>query len=1112
MIVPHTAIANHNTTALPYPTPHRVSQPLHRPTSPTDMFGSLHTRSHYSFLSGASSPEALAQQAASLGHTMLCLTDLHGVYGAVRHQRACHDVGLRPLIGCELVIDDAPLVLIARNMTGYGAICRILTQAHRDRERPHCSLDIMQHCTADVAVLTGGHDSRAWQLASQGKHVELRDWLQQLAGMVQGNLYVELVHQRRPNDSAVARRLYDAAQTLGSPCVIGSDVRYATRDAYAAYDAVVCIREGITIFDHHAARPVNDEQCLRSEYELRRLLPYDDAFANTAALARDCSMHIIPEHITPPSASLPQGMQAADVLRASVEEAFARRYQHDTERCSQARRQVEHELRVIVDLGLADFFLVVQEVVNEARRRGIRYSGRGSAANSIVAYLLGITGVCPLRHHLLFERFLHRGRKGTPDIDVDFDSERRPEIIAWMEERFGIEQTAMTATIITYRARMAVRDAAKVLGWPMDTVNAMSKSIPGYTNKPIAEYRDQLERVTGPAPIVDTMLRIADMLESCPRHLGLHSGGMILSHRPLWQCTPVQTSANGVHVVQFDKDDIEAMGLVKFDVLGLRMLACIAETVELVQRCEGIELDIDELPLDDDNVYTMIREGRTLGVFQIESQGQMHLLAQHQPECFDDLVTEVALFRPGPLQGGMVHPYIRRRRGAEQVRYMHPDLEPILRDTLGIILFQEQVLEIAHRFAGMSLDEADDFRSLVSKNRDRQAMAAMKDRFVDGAMQRGVDRTTANLVYENVSHFVGYGFCRSHAAAFAKIVYQSAWLKHYHPACYMAAFMQHRPGFYNLMTLEEEARRLGVRVALPDIAISGLRYHVERTPDGTLQIRKPLTSITNCTAEVLRPLIWQRAHRPFTTIEDVWVRTNLPYDAMEAMALSGAMDALAGSSRRALWEVGVVKRRMERHASDPTLFDLPLVMDEDIPMLPPLRAQERLAFDYRTHGAARLHPMTLYRRAMHDLEVRSIDTCMRMGALAEEIRDGRRRNDTGMDITIAGIVILRQSPPTAKGVLFVTLEDETGFVQCVVQPRERAVYTEELRHAALVVKGRLHAVNKWRGLVVHEVRVLTNVIGGYHGHPAMYGGTDTMELAVQNDTENMQEQHPIFAG
>jgi len=1075
------------------------------------MFGSLHTRSHYSFLSGASSPDDLARQAAILGHSMLCLTDVHGVYGAVRHQRACRAVDLRPLIGCEVVVDQMPLVLIARDMTGYGYIGRMLTMAHRHRENPCLELDALQLGGEHVAVLTGGHEGRAWQLAAAGKHRDLRAWLQRLQTLLPGHVYVELVHQQRPRDTAIAALLEQAGRDVGLQCVIGGDVRYATRDAYAAYDTVVCIREGITIFDHHNARPVNDEQCLRSEASMRALLPYDHAFAVTAELAQNCSFDIIPDHITPPSARLPEGTQPADVLRSLVETAFIRRYDADQERRDQARSQVEHELRVITDLGLADFFLVVKEVVDEAQRRGIRYSGRGSAANSIIAYLLGITGVCPLRHHLLFERFLHRGRKGTPDIDVDFDSDRRGEIIAWMEERFGIEQTAMTATMITYRSRMAVRDAAKVLGWPMETVHAMTKTIPGYTNKPIQAYRDNIERITGPAPIVTTLLEIVEHIEGHPRHLGLHSGGMILSNRPLWQLTPVQISANGVNVVQFDKDDIEAMGLVKFDVLGLRMLACIAEALELIRRREGVDIDIDELPFDDDNVYAMMREGRTLGVFQIESQGQMHLLAQHQPDCFDDLVTEVALFRPGPLQGGMVHPYIRRRRGLEPVTYMHPDLEPILRDTLGIILFQEQVLEIAHRFAGMSLDDADDFRSLVSKQRDRQAMAAMKDRFVNGAMQRGVDRHAAELVYEKVSHFVGYGFCRSHAAAFAKIVYQSAWLKQYHPACYMAAFMQHRPGFYNLMTLEEEARRCGVAVAMPDISVSGLRYDVERTTDGTLQIRKPLTSIANCTTEVLRPLIWERAHRPFVSVEDVWLRTSLPFDVMESMALSGAMDDLAGSSRRALWEVGVVKRRRERYRRDPALFDRPMVMDEDVPMLPPLRAQERLAFDYRTHGAARMHPMTLYRRAMHDLEVRTIDTCMRMGTVAAEIHDGRRQHDTGMEIAVAGIVILRQSPPTANGVLFVTLEDETGFIQCVVRPNERAAFADALRHAALVVKGRLHAVNAWRGLVVHEVRVLTNVIGGYHGHPAMYGGTDTMELAVNDDTESSHDTSPIFA-
>ncbi|MBK7412431.1 MAG: DNA polymerase III subunit alpha [Ignavibacteria bacterium] len=1030
------------------------------------MFASLHTRSHFSFLDGASSPEEHAAEASRLGHAAIAITDMLGVFAAVRLQRACIEHSITPIMGTDLVCSGSVVSLLAMDHVGYAEICSLISKIRTDPDYEiYDGLSKLERC---ILILHG--------LSAERETIEMV-----LDKLPRQRAFMGIGHDGRPWARRRAGQIVEMARSHSLPVVIAQDVRYATCDRYAAHDLMTCIREGITIYEPHPKRPVNDKQGLRSEAELRSLLPWPEAFDAVDEIVRQCAFNIIPEHITPPSAQLQPGENATEVLRAACEEAFPRRY---TERACEARILLEHELRVIGDLELSDFFLVVKEVVDESKRRGIRCSGRGSAANSIVAYLLGITGVCPIQHHLLFERFLHRGRKGTPDIDVDFDSDRRDEVISWMEERFGTDRTAMTATLIMYRARMAVRDAAKALGWPMETVNKLSKCVPSWTNKDVDEFREDLSAVCGDVPLLDVLLRAVHLLLDHPRHLGLHSGGMILSSRPLTDLTPVQRSANGVAVVQFDKDDVEAMGLVKFDVLGLRMLACVSEAVELVLHHTGTVLDIDELPLDDPATFVLIRSGRTLGIFQIESQGQMHLLAKHQPETFDDLVTEVALFRPGPLQGGMVHPYIARRKGTQPVTYLHPDLEPILRDTLGIVLFQEQVLEIAHKFAGMPLDEADDFRALVSKNRDRVLMEAMRERFIQGAMVRGVDRTSAEQVYEKVSHFVGYGFCRSHAAAFAKIVYQSAWLKTHHPAAYMAAFMQHRPGMYNLMTLEEESRRFGVDILLPNMAISGMRYTLETKTDGTAAIRKPLTSVSNVSEEVARMIVWERSRAPFTSIEDIVVRLpDVPRDALDALALSGAMEPWEKDARRAMWMVGVVKRRA---SGTPTpLVHVPMLHEDDIPKLPEMRAQERLAYDYITHGAARLHPMTLYRRGLIDMEVRPIEMIKRLAVTP------------GLRVTTAGIVILRQAPATAHGMLFVTIEDETGFLQCVVRPEIRDLFRKDLRSASLVVKGTLHGTANWRGVMVDDVRVLTNVIGGYHGHLSYAGGTDTLEVGLQ---------------
>ncbi len=1030
------------------------------------MFGSLHTRSHFSFLDGASSPEELVLAASQRGHTALVLTDLYGVYGAVRVERACSRHNIKSIMGCDIVLDGIAVSLIARSHVGYQQICCVLTHHHQQDDVQMLLNE--SNCNDCIIIVHGtGHD------------------LLHVRGVVDTihhpHVYIGIAHDARPWSRRRTARLVDLAHDMQRPIVVAQDVRYATPDAYAVHDLMVCIREGITMFDPHPERAVHDKHALWSEDDLRIVIPYDEAFSNLSSILAQCTFSILPEHITPPRARIPEGTTAIAVLHGLCAEMILRRYQGV--RLTQAQAQVAHELDVIERLELADFFLVVHEIVCEARARGIRCSGRGSAANSIVSYLLGITAVCPLEHNLLFERFLHTGRKGTPDIDVDFDSDRRSEVITWMEHRFGIDHTAMTATLITYRMRMAIRDAAKALGWPEDIVRALSKSVPGWTSKDVYSYRNDLARVCGDVPMLDLLLRCVDALLGHPRHLGLHSGGMILSSRPLSHYTPVQRSANGVAVVQFDKDDVEAMGLVKFDVLGLRMLACISECIELIRTHHGSTIDLDTIPLDDQATFERIRRGETLGVFQIESQGQMHLLAKHQPETFNDLIIEVALFRPGPLQGGMVHPYIARRRGTEPITYMHPDLEPILKDTLGIILFQEQVLEIAHRFAGMPLDQADDFRALVSKNRDREMMEHMRSSFINGAVARGVDPVTAEIVYEKVSHFVGYGFCRSHAAAFAKTVYQSAWLKTHHPAAYMAAFMQHRPGMYNLMTLEEEARRCDVAVLMPCLQNSSFRYGLTVDSEGVVAIQKPLTAIRGVEPDTARAIIWERSLRPFADVNDIVDRLSfLPRDILDTIALSGALDRWEPDTRRALWMVGVIKQR--KTSSVPTLLDIPHVHEDDIPALPKVRAQERLAYDYISHGAARVHPMTLYRRTLIDLEVRTIEVLCRLP-----------QSSSGT-VTTAGIVILRQAPPTARGMLFVTLEDETGFLQCAVPPHVRQHFREELRNASLVVRGKLHAIGAWRSIMVEEVRVLNNMIGGYHGHLSYAGGRDTQELGV----------------
>jgi error-prone DNA polymerase len=1077
------------------------------------MFTHLHTRSCYSFLQGGSHPEALLEQASALGMNALALTDMHGVYGMVKFQKAARSYGIRPLCGAEIIVDHAPIVLLARSARGYAQLCRILTSAHaNERTSPHLHYDeLCMHELDDIVCLSGGYRSRLRQYVQDRDERGAQAWLQALRTVFGDRCYAELSHHCRPGESFQLERIRRVAAALDVLCVATGDVRYAKPDDYKQTDIMACVRNGITVFDDHAEREVNAEAYLMSEQEIRNRIPYHDALVQANIIAEQCSVDLLASHITPPAARRINDEDADTTLARLCTEALPMRYAEDSQ--AQASELLHKEIGVIRSLELSDYFLVVKEVVDEAKRRGIRCSGRGSAANSIVAYLLGITGVDPVRHHLLFERFLHGGRKGTPDIDVDFDSERREEVIAWMEQRFGMDHTAMTATLMTYRLRSAMRDITKAMGYPLPVVDALGKAVPWGSARSVRKHAELLhEVVPTDTPLFAVTMDMVERFHEVPRHLGLHSGGMVLSRTPLYHFSPIQSSANGVKEVQFDKNDVEAMGLVKLDVLGLRMLATISEAVELHYAATGERLDVDELSLDDENVYALMCDSTTIGVFQIESQGQQHVLALHQPSNFNDLIAEVALFRPGPLQSGMVNPYIRRRRGLEPVVYAHPDLEPILRDTYGVILYQEQVLEIAHHFAGMSLAEADDFRALMSKFRIATEMELMRDKFVNGAVGRGIPTDGANAVFDMVSYFVGYGFCRSHAAAFAKIVYQSAWLKRYYPACYMAAVMQHRPGFYPLMTLVEEAKRFGVEVLLPDVNYSGVRYSLEQrsvdeeersaeqTPSAAVRfaIRKPLTSVENVSDEAVRSIVMERMRGPFLSCEDFVQRLSIARDVVESIARSGAMDALAHHSRSALWHVGVALRRKESLKQEQeSLFALPLVQPEDVPSLPPLRSTERLAWDYATHRSARVHPITLYRRMLNSLEVRTIETCYRMPMSAHPERNH--------SIMLGGIAILRQQPGTAKGVMFLTLEDETGYIQVIVLPHIKERLRSVLRAPALIVKGKPEGEHGWRGLLLQDAWELRNVQGGYTGFPSQTGGKDRHIIHVPLADGNADE-------
>lgn len=1048
----------------------------------------LHVRSWFSFLAGGSSPEAIVRVVCELGHSAVALTDLHGVYGAVRFAAAAREAGVKALFGATLIVKDGsepthhPLVLLARNLNGYARLCDLVTRAHANahpqapegRRVPHLTKNqLAQSNTEDLICLTGGAEGRLTALLAARQPARATAWLRFLAACFAGRLFVELVHHLRPGDGERVTSMVQLAATLGLPLVATNAVRHATPDDFPRYDAMTCVRLGITVGDRHAERPPNDEAWLKDEAALRALIPYDEAFENTERIADGCKLDLLPGEITPPGARLPPGTSPAKHLWELCANGLERRY--PTPERPAAWRQLEHEIAVVRALDLCEFFLVVHEVVTFARSRGIRCAGRGSAANSIIAYCLCITNVDPIRHRLLFERFLHRGRKGMPDIDVDFDSERRAEVIAWMEERFGIEHTAMTANVNTYRARSATRDMMKVLGWDLNTVDRVTKIIGHHdVMSRLTEQRGEIEAITAPTPLLDVLFALVAGLRDCPRHLSLHNGGMILSRAPLALHSPVQISANGVRQVQFDKDDVEALGLVKLDVLGLRSLAVVSEALKLHEEDAGAPIDVDNLPTDDEATYALIRSGRTMSVFQIESPGQWNLLSRTQPRNFDDLVAEVALFRPGPLQGGMVNPYVERRAGRAPVIYPHPALAPILADTFGIILYQEQVLEVTHQFAGMSLEEADRFRALMSKWRDPDDMQSMREKFVRGAMARhGVDKALAHAVFDQVAAFVGYGFCRSHAAAFAQIVYQTAWLKAHHGAAFMAAVLQHKPGFYPMSTVLEEVKHMGIRILPLDVWKSGPRYRVE---NGAIRI--PLTQVKGMSEQMAEKLV--RARSAIGTqgrlgLEELRRAAPLPAPVWDVLARAGAFDGSAdagversdpevmgtGTVRRdTLWHLGLLRDVAPQPGPQRSVpLELFETFDDEalLPVLSPLGEHTTMKWNIETMDLSPgRHPIAAYRPLLEQQRVRPIAALFRASA--------------GQRLRVGGVVVTFQRPPTANGMTFIVLEDETGRLPVAVAPPLFERCRKTLRAGALVFEGRLQEAGaNYRSLLAHTI-------------------------------------------
>jgi DNA-directed DNA polymerase III PolC len=1055
----------------------------------------LHVHSNFSFLDGATPPDRLVEKAKALGMPALALTDHHGLYGSVRFMQAAKLHGIKPIIGAEIALsldrDDplAParphLVLLARDRRGYANLCRIISKAQLDhQDDPQIALRDLAPWSEGLTALSGCRRGEVAAHLLAGRRQEALAAAQRYADIFGHDYWIELEHHLLPDDSALVEALRDVAGATGLRCVIANDVHYAEPHEYRLRDVMACIQTRTTLDEWSEIRHANGEYYLKSREEMRaafRLSDHDfDEYAGaTEEIADSCNLELLAISSRPPEFPVPDGETPFSYLYALCQDGARRLYRPLTPAVS---TQLAHELSIIEEMGLASFFLCVWDIIRFARENGIRCAGRGSAADSIVAYVLGITAVDPIANNLLFERFLNPGRVGMPDVDVDFDSRRREEVINYILTKYTAEHAAMVANVVTYRSRSAFRDVAKAMGFSPSAIDHLaarlsyrgashmkeelvlsgdltmlpsedsslvgeknvgqgfSPEAPGESLSPSiiggAAIQQVIEGATHLAPgdrakalpyenaadgrrmtstPLEQVIELCEQLDGYPRHLSLHNGGMLITDEPLVEVVPLELATSGVRVCQLNKDDVELLGLIKFDILGLRTLSIVDEAVRMVRDGRGLDLDIDNLSLDDPAVYDVICSSKTIGIFQIESPGQWSLLARAQPRAFADLIVQIALFRPGPLQGGMVHPFIERRQGRAEVTYPHPSLEACLRDTLGIVIFQEQVLQVAHDFAGLSYADADGLRRAISHYRTEAQMDVCRSAFVESAVRIGRDRDLAEAMYEMIAYFSGYGFCRSHAAAFAKTVYQTAFLKVYYPAEFLAAILSNEPCcYYPTQTVIEEARRWGIRVLPVDINRSAARYTAEEE-----KIRMGFLQVKGLTEDSAEAVVRARGKRPFRSLSDFWARTALDRDAVENLITVGAFDSLGINRRRLLWEVEHVARSVPRRqsAAQRAMFREKLAL----PDLPPLTDLEMAGLDFSIQGAsARYSIMAFYRRSL-----------LRAGLLSIGSLQGRAPGST---VRTAGIVISRQQPPTAKGMTFLVLADEEGELPVALYP------------------------------------------------------------------------------
>ncbi len=966
-------------------------------------FCHLHVHSNFTFGQGSSSLDDLVSKAKKMGMKELALTDKEGLYGAMRFYEKVRKVGIKPIIGSEVRLESGySLILLAKNKRGYSNLCHLISGMHLSSEdEPRLKNKSLEKYSEDLFALSGPKGELGASILRGRPDLAKKVAGHYLEIFGKDHFLIELQNHLLAQERILNEALFNIACQLGLLMVATNDVYYLNREDYELHQVLVRASQ---IIHHRSIRPTpNEEYYLKTPLQMARLFGrYPAAIVNTSLVAEECNLKLDLGRFIPPAFTLPQGGKAHEYLLKQCFKNLLKRFHPCPKK---AILVLTRELEIIRKKGFSSYFLLVADIVSFARRKGIRCSTRGSASASLVAYLLDISGVNPLKHGLLFERFLNPERLDLPDIDLDFDSRRRDEVVEYVLKKYSPE-TALVATVPTFRARGALREVARALGLSYKKVESLTHMLPYLSVdkiRSVLQIFPELKENELREKRYEELLGVSERVDGFPRYLSSHLGGVVISQGSLQDLVPVQKSAKGFPVAQYDKDDLEKLGLIKTDLLSLRMLGAISEAVEYL-KMRRINLDLEKIPLDDEKVYQLFRSTKTVGCFQLESPGMRQLLGKLQPRAFSDIIANISLFRPGPMQADMITPFLQRRHGKEKVSFLHPVLEPILKETYGVIIFQEQVLRIAQDLAGFSLGQADLLRRSMTEKISPEEKERLRAEFLLGCQKKGVEKEIAEKVFGKLASFGAFGFCKAHAVSFAKIAYQSAYLKTYYPKEFFLGLLNNEPGLYPPRVILNEAKRFGVKVLPPDINESQGKFSLE---DSALRVG--LFPVREMGPSSWEEILSKRRKRKFDSLKDFCLRVKIERPLLENLILSGCFDSLDGK----------------------------------VPKSSSFSLEEKAALEMDLLGLTlSFHPLLIFRKVLKK---------------TERVKSSQLSTAAGGEIVkVAGIKVILHTPPTRSGqrVIFLTLEDEEGLIDVTVFPSAQQLYAKDIFEADfLLIEG-----------------------------------------------------------